>query len=271
MGPDVQVENAIAKSSFDALGTMTRIEGDTGDVTWSRHLIVKASHSFDFQMFPDQWQSISWRHGKTSTGSTRGVQMAEELSNREFEVQSVSQRSVAKHFPGWASKFEILESRVVLHRKMFPGVFVKICFPIALIVFISTITYGLPPTEYPARVALAITCVLTQVAFMDYITEFMPRVGYITWMDVYSLMSFAFNCFSLCEYGYIMSNGNPFDDNIHKQDEGDQWANDGTGDKIDEQCQKWVPRSYLFFLTVMFIVGLSNTCGEDLCPTAGIV
>ncbi|XP_035696676.1 LOW QUALITY PROTEIN: glycine receptor subunit alpha-3-like [Branchiostoma floridae] len=80
---------------------------------------------------------------------------------------------------------------------------IQIYLPSILIVIISWISFWIHSTSAPARVALAITTVLTLTTHSNSARAHMPRVSYITNMDIWMAACQAFVFAALLEYAVV--------------------------------------------------------------------
>ncbi len=61
----------------------------------------------------------------------------------------------------------------------------KIMIPVALIVFMSWSIFYIPSTEFGTQMGLSASSVLTLIAFIFATTNMLPRLGYLTALDLY--------------------------------------------------------------------------------------
>jgi hypothetical protein len=61
----------------------------------------------------------------------------------------------------------------------------KIIFPLVLIVFMSSAVFWIPPSLNPSQIAIATASVLTLIAFYLTIASLLPRISYMTRIDVF--------------------------------------------------------------------------------------
>eukprot|EP01105_Mastigella_eilhardi_P013512 TRINITY_DN3081_c0_g1_i2.p1 TRINITY_DN3081_c0_g1~~TRINITY_DN3081_c0_g1_i2.p1 ORF type:complete len:310 (+),score=69.77 TRINITY_DN3081_c0_g1_i2:541-1470(+) len=66
----------------------------------------------------------------------------------------------------------------------------NVCFPLFLIVALSTLATVVPAEDISARLGLTLTLFLTATAFKIIITNYLPRTNYLTLLDIYAVVSF---------------------------------------------------------------------------------
>ena len=117
-------------------------------------------------------------------------------------------------------RFAVLETHVEFKRRVTSFVF-TVYVPAAMIVFLSTISFWIRPASVPARIALAITTVLSEATVMGGSLNAYPTVSYLKALDLYTMVCFCFTFCVLIEYAivHIMMNKKVF---FHHQDQRDQ-------------------------------------------------
>jgi len=61
----------------------------------------------------------------------------------------------------------------------------KIVFPLVLIVFMAAAVFWIPPTLIPSQIGIATASVLTLIAFYLTISNYLPRISYLTRLDIF--------------------------------------------------------------------------------------
>ncbi|MEP2027314.1 MAG: hypothetical protein ABJI96_01250 [Paracoccaceae bacterium] len=115
----------------------------------------------------------------------------------------------------------------------------KIIIPIALIVAMSWFVFWIDPMHFGAQIGLSATSFLTMVAFIFATTNMLPKLGYVTTLDLYitGATGFVFLAMlqSLCS-GFLSAQG-------HK----------GFANKLDFFCRIVFPLIFLLFCLVIFL------------------
>jgi len=253
--PDTSFTNVMSVSTNTLLGELTSIQ-PSGKIYWSRHVSARLSAAFNFRMFPYDYQflpieiecfkystkllKLAWKEGDEVTleGTFRHAQ---------YDIKSKFFRKKDIVYPEVGLTYSSLKAAVLLYRDV-TNFFAKLVLPVFLIVLISTLSYWIDPEVAPARVGLSITCVLTQVAFSSAVSNILPRIAYMTWIDWYIMMAFIFNCFALLEYGvvsyYLQSGGKDDEDKPHE--------------KLDEACRWVIPLLFTIVAVSMILAGVLN-------------
>eukprot|EP00795_Rhopilema_esculentum_P013897 gene13897-4847_t len=76
--------------------------------------------------------------------------------------------------------------------------------PSLIIVCISWVTFLIGHDQHPARVSLGITSILTMEAIQLFIESSLPKVSYMTTLDVYSFVSYTFVLLAMTEYALVL-------------------------------------------------------------------
>ena len=88
-------------------------------------------------------------------------------------------------------KEEVIISEIKLSRDPFFYI-LKVIFPVIFIVIISWSVFLMHPRNIEARVNVTIVCLLALIAYNFVIEENLPKVSYLTIMDVIILSSYLF-------------------------------------------------------------------------------
>jgi hypothetical protein len=95
--------------------------------------------------------------------------------------------------------FTILKLNFLIRRKKFYYV-VQTYIPTILITILSWVSFWIPRSSPPARVALGITTVLALTTLIFGIQSSMPKVSYVKAIDWFLMISFLFVFTALIEY-----------------------------------------------------------------------
>ncbi|NXU08284.1 GBRG2 protein, partial [Pardalotus punctatus] len=92
--------------------------------------------------------------------------------------------------------------------------------PCTLIVVLSWVSFWINKDAVPARTSLEITTVLTMTTLSTIARKSLPKVSYVTAMDLFVSVCFIFVFSALVEYGtlhYFVSNRKPSKDKDKKK------------------------------------------------------
>lgn len=197
---------------------------------------------FDSYKYSKTFQEIDWAGSDTTKASAIGVSPSAKHSS--YKIYNVSKSRIITHVSRFRQDYIHLESWIVLKRDPFNFI-VKMILPIYLIILMSTVGYQLDAiSAAPARTGLAMTCVLTQVAFSNSVSTMLPKVAYLTWMDYYLLVALLTNVSAMFQFSFVLHNA----------------QDNGFGDKemakyLDEKSQIVVPVFFTVFTLIMLFIG----------------
>ena len=90
-------------------------------------------------------------------------------------------------------KKDVTEVVFSIHVKRHYGFYVwKVFLPLLLMVFLSWAVFWVDPFDLSNQVQIAVTTILTVIAFAFAISATMPRVPYITFIDAFFLTCYVF-------------------------------------------------------------------------------
>ncbi|MCH8905293.1 MAG: hypothetical protein IIA45_15450 [Bacteroidetes bacterium] len=86
----------------------------------------------------------------------------------------------------------------------------KILLPLSLIVMIAWTVFWIDHANLAGRISPSVTCVLTIVAYQFIAGQDLPKVGYLTYIDIVFLISFlfVFSTFVINIAGFILHRNN---------------------------------------------------------------
>ncbi|XP_070543587.1 uncharacterized protein [Ptychodera flava] len=128
------------------------------------------------------------------------IQQEEDLELQQFEINQFEAIEVPHIYP--TGNFSSLELHFTLKRKI--GYYVISTFlPSSLLVVLSWVSFWINPEAAPARVALCITTVLTITTMSIAVRDELPKVSYITAVDVWMSLCLVFVFASLLEFALV--------------------------------------------------------------------
>ncbi len=146
---------------------------------------------FDTQVFTIQLISVdSDAHKKVvlKTYKAKGSGMSESLSLPEWKITSWNMQGKMMHFVKGGLGFPAMTFSVTAQRRLGYYIIVFI-IPLALIVLMSWIAFFICIKEVNIRLTITVTSMLTLVAFRFIVGVNLPKVSYLTKLDVLILAS----------------------------------------------------------------------------------
>jgi hypothetical protein len=150
-----------------------------------------------------------------------------------WNVKQIRSRVDDHHYPEENTNYSRFTGELVVHRDS--GYYLwKIVLPLVLIIAMSWAVFWMDPEELEARMGLAVTSMLAVVAFNFAIADTLPKISYVTRMDVFIVLGYVFIFGAFIEnlMTHILNRKDRYDDAV----------------KLDVQCQKILPA--LFALTL---------------------
>jgi Neurotransmitter-gated ion-channel ligand binding domain len=75
----------------------------------------------------------------------------------------------------------------------------KVFLPLLAMVAIAYSAFWIKTSDYYTQISITLTAILTEIAFLFAISSSLPKVPYLTFIDAFFLMSFAFSCACIVE------------------------------------------------------------------------
>jgi hypothetical protein len=91
-----------------------------------------------------------------------------------------------------------LEIDVVVQRRYRYYIW-KVFLPLFAMVAIAYSAFWIKTSDYYTQISITLTAILTEIAFLFAISSSLPKVPYLTFIDAFFLMSFAFSCACIVE------------------------------------------------------------------------
>ena len=191
--PNLQILNR--QKTFKTLPDIVEVKPD-GTVIFRQRVIGKFSQPLDLRNFPMDEQKIQFE--LVSAGnSPDDVKLIEDnagMSDR-FSIPNWNIKGWNLEFqefsflpevpPTMGAVFTITAKRYV-HFYIF-----KFIIPLLLIVFMSWIVFWIDPTDYTTQISVAITSMLTLIAYQYLVGSSLPQVPYLTRLDKLMFLSTA--------------------------------------------------------------------------------
>ncbi len=91
-----------------------------------------------------------------------------------------------------------LEINVVVKRRYRYYIW-KVFVPLLAMVAIAYSAFWIKTSDYYTQISITMTAILTEIAFLFAISSSLPKVPYLTFIDAFFLVSFAFSCACIVE------------------------------------------------------------------------
>jgi len=207
--PDTYVNNEKSKMAPKQEFLLT-VNPD-GKVIYSQRMTVIAACKMDLRNYPMDKQNCSLlleSYGMTTedmyfkwesdNGDPKSaVAIGDELIMSQFAVDDYTVEDITASYV--TGTFSMLKLTFHIRRKKFYYV-VSIYIPTILITILSWVSFWIPRSSPPARVALGITTVLALTTLIFGIQSSMPKVSYVKAIDWFLCVSFLYVFAALVEY-----------------------------------------------------------------------
>ncbi len=187
----------------------TNVRGDPdGTVHYLELFQAELSTSFYLESFPfdteslevfvvpflDERQTMTLEYDRQVAGV--GTEPFVELAQwKILGLQGTDQR----HTIGTTGKtISELEIDVVVQRRYRYYIW-KVFLPLLAMVAIAYSAFWIKTSDYYTQISITLTAILTEIAFLFAISSSLPKVPYLTFIDAFFLMSFAFSCACIVE------------------------------------------------------------------------
>uniref|UniRef100_A0A673HYJ4 Gamma-aminobutyric acid receptor subunit gamma-2-like n=1 Tax=Sinocyclocheilus rhinocerous TaxID=307959 RepID=A0A673HYJ4_9TELE len=153
--------------------------------------------------YPKEEIVYKWKRSSVEVGDIR--------SWRLYQFSFVGLRNTTEVVRTVSGDYVVLTVFFDLSRRM--GYFtIQTYIPCTLIVVLSWVSFWINKDAVPARTSLGITTVLTMTTLSTIARKSLPKVSYVTAMDLFVSVCFIFVFAALIEYGtlhYFVSNRKP--------------------------------------------------------------
>uniref|UniRef100_H3BAK5 Gamma-aminobutyric acid type A receptor subunit epsilon n=1 Tax=Latimeria chalumnae TaxID=7897 RepID=H3BAK5_LATCH len=143
------------------------------------------------------------------------VEVADQRSWRLYQFDFIGLRNTSDILKTGAGDYTVMTVFFDLSRRM--GYFaIQTYIPCILTVVLSWVSFWIKRDATPARTSLGITTVLTMTTLSTISRKHLPRVSYITAMDLFVSVCFIFVFAALMEYAtlnYLVGNKKPLQEN----------------------------------------------------------
>jgi hypothetical protein len=192
--PNILIANC--QKLYDTIEKVVEIQAD-GTVTYKRRVWGKFSQPlhlegfpFDTQKFILQFNAPEYSYDELVIKQSKVYPsiIADVLSLPNWSVVSYESESTYYQPVEYWAKIPALnfEFKAKRHTGYY---WFKILLPLFLIIFMSWIVFWIDPTESAIQISIAITSMLTLIAYRFAIGESLPNISYMTSMDFFILGS----------------------------------------------------------------------------------
>ncbi|CAH3143133.1 unnamed protein product [Porites evermanni] len=207
--PDTYVNNEKSKVAPEQEFLLTIFPD--GRIIYSQRLTVIAACKMDLRNYPMDKQNCSllfesygmttadlyFKWENVSRDMKSAVSIGEELIMSQFAVDDFTVQEISASYV--TGTFSMLKLTFHIRRKKFYYV-VSIYIPTILITILSWVSFWIPRSSPPARVALGITTVLALTTLIFGLQSSMPKVSYVKAIDWFLCVSFLYVFAALVEY-----------------------------------------------------------------------
>uniref|UniRef100_A0A8C0HQE0 Gamma-aminobutyric acid type A receptor subunit epsilon n=1 Tax=Buteo japonicus TaxID=224669 RepID=A0A8C0HQE0_9AVES len=204
---------------------LLRIWND-GKVLYTLRLTIEAECLLQLQNFPMDTHSCPLVF--SSYGYPReeivyrwrrySIEVSDQRTWRLYQFDFTGLRNTSEVLRTGAGEYMVMTVSFDLSRRM--GYFaIQTYIPCILTVVLSWVSFWIKRDSTPARTSLGITTVLTMTTLSTISRKHLPRVSYITAMDLFVSVCFIFVFAALMEYAtlnYLVGNKKPLEQNNRK-------------------------------------------------------
>jgi hypothetical protein len=147
----------------------------------------------------------------------------------EWKVVHIKNDSYWESYTGETNPFS--ELSVIFELKRDPGFYLwRICLPLLILVGIAISVLWMPAHHAEARMILSVTTLVAVTTFSIVVNAALPRLRYLTFLDVWMLVSFVLTALGTIENVYVAYS-------VHHK-------NELAAEKMDRICRPIVPWVY---------------------------
>ena len=197
--PQLEMINAAAPRTRDEVSI---IVSPDGTVRYAERILVRLSSRFELRRFPFDSQRLvviihpfltygpSIQFELSSTSTWTASEFKDFSSLAQWHLTGVhSQVGVAPTYSG----LTMPEARFEIDVERRSSFFVwKVFLPLLLMVFLSWAVFWIEASDLSNQITVAVTTILTVIAFAFAISATMPRLPYLTYIDAFFLECYIF-------------------------------------------------------------------------------
>jgi hypothetical protein len=137
-----------------------------------------------------------------------------------------------------------LEIDVVVQRRFWYYIW-KVFLPLLAMVSIAYSAFWIKTSDYYTQISITLTAILTEIAFLFAISSNLPKVPYLTFIDAFFLVTFAFSCVCIVELVAV-----------HQSHE---WSRPERAMRVRNLSRILYPIIYLAMLTFITLLFVANS------------
>lgn len=210
--PDIIIFNSIAQKT---LASFVAVYSD-GTVYWPRQQLINLTctldlHAFPFDVneFPLDARSFSYGHNELILQPFNGSLMLDpnpvptyksslfKMLSTRFDWRNVTSLPAEEPVRTVTVYFTL--------QRVSNSYIVKYFYPLASLVFLSTLSFFIDPKSPPARVAAAVLLVLASLSFNLSVGSELPKLDYVTLIDWFVIACFVCSLMTIVEYSAVNS------------------------------------------------------------------
>jgi hypothetical protein len=172
-----------------------------GTATYRERFVVTLSTKFDVARFPFDSQKLTiylqpiWADREIMTlVSDRDLlqlNQAEYVGMSQWNIKDLSQRTTSENVGGTSEKISQVAFTILVKRRY--GFYIwKVFVPLLLMVTVSWTIFWMGLDDFGNQILVAITTILTVIAFAFSIESNLPKVPYVTYIDAFFLCCYIF-------------------------------------------------------------------------------
>lgn len=172
-----------------------------GTVTYRERFVVTLSTKFDVARFPFDAQKLTiylqpiWTDGGivtlVSDQNLLQLNQAEYVGMSQWNIKGLSQRTTSENIGGTSDRISQVAFTILVKRRY--GFYVwKVFVPLLLMVTVSWTIFWMSLEDFGNQILVAITTILTVIAFAFSIESNLPKVPYVTYIDAFFLGCYFF-------------------------------------------------------------------------------
>ena len=243
--PQVVLVNSAG--SYESQGVVLRVQPD-GSQTFIQKINAAAKTEFNLRRFPFDGQSLQAIFGVLGFDDTEVVLKVDSDSHSstvsqiwipEWTVTGISMSVQAAPYAGQRTASAFVTSIGVQRESFYVSRLVTL--PLIVIVLLSFSVFWMDRSSLGDRINVSFIGILTAVAYQVVMSELLPRIAYVTWMNAFLNFSF------LMMVGTVVVNlivGAL-----------DQRGMSEVGDRIDRRCRWIFP--LIYFGLILFAFGVA--------------
>jgi len=172
-----------------------------GTVTYRERFVVTLSTKFDVARFPFDRQKLNiylqpiWADREivtlVSDRDLLQLNQAEYVGMAQWNIIDLSQRTTSENVGGTSDRISQVVFTILVKRRY--GFYIwKVFVPLLLMVTVSWTIFWMSLDDFGNQILVAITTILTVIAFAFSIESNLPKVPYVTYIDAFFLCCYFF-------------------------------------------------------------------------------